>query len=173
MTSKQLVYEEIKQRTLENNIEENEIFTANDLATSLNLSRNTVSQYLNEGLKDESIVKVNSRPVYFFDKSALIKKWNVRFIGNEFASFDVLKAQKEHDFNQLIGYNGSLSSIVEQCKAAMCYPDNGLPIMIYGPTGTGKTLLANTMYDYACQVRNPNKNEYHIASFCNCLHHFL
>lgn len=27
MTSKQLVYEEIKQRTLENNIEENEIFT--------------------------------------------------------------------------------------------------------------------------------------------------
>ena len=48
MTSKQLVYEEIKRRTLENNIEENEIFTANDLATSLNLSRNTVSQYLNE-----------------------------------------------------------------------------------------------------------------------------
>ena len=47
MTSKQLVYEEIKRRTLENNIEENEIFTANDLATSLNLSRNTVSQYLN------------------------------------------------------------------------------------------------------------------------------
>lgn len=27
MTSKQLVYEEIKRRTLENNIEENEIFT--------------------------------------------------------------------------------------------------------------------------------------------------
>ena len=35
MTSKQLVYEEIKRRTLENNIEENEIFTANDLATSI------------------------------------------------------------------------------------------------------------------------------------------
>ena len=51
MTSKQLVYEEIKRRTLENNIEENEIFTANDLANSLDLSRNTVSQYLNEGLK--------------------------------------------------------------------------------------------------------------------------
>ena len=91
MTSKQLVYEEIKQRTLENNIEENEIFTANDLANSLDLSRNTVSQYLNEGLKDESIVKVNSRPVYFFDKSTLIKKWNVRFMGNEFASFDILR----------------------------------------------------------------------------------
>ena len=57
MTSKQLVYEEIKRRTLENNIEENEIFTANDLATSLNLSRNTVSQYLNEGLKDEYVVE--------------------------------------------------------------------------------------------------------------------
>ena len=101
MTSKQLVYEEIKQRTLENNIEENEIFTANDLATSLNLSRNTVSQYLNEGLKDESIVKVNSRPVYFFDKSALIKKWNVRFIGNEFASFNLLMAQKAVSYTHL------------------------------------------------------------------------
>ena len=116
MTSKQLVYEEIKRRTLENNIEENEIFTANDLATSLNLSRNTVSQYLNEGLKDESIVKVNSRPVYFFDKSALIKKWNVRFMGNEFASFDLLMAQKEHDFDQLIGYNGPYLRLLNNVK---------------------------------------------------------
>ena len=119
MTSKQLVYEEIKQRTLENNIEENEIFTANDLATSLNLSRNTVSQYLNEGLKDESIVKVNSRPVYFFDKSALIKKWNVRFIGNEFASFNLLMAQKEHDFDQLMDtmvlYLRLLNNVKQPC----------------------------------------------------------
>ena len=167
MTSKQLVYEEIKRRTLENNIEENEIFTANDLATSLNLSRNTVSQYLNEGLKDESIVKVNSRPVYFFDKSALIKKWNVRFMGNEFASFDLLMAQKEHDFDQLIGYNGSLSSVVEQCKAAMCYPDNGLPIMIYGPTGTGKTLLANTMYDYALHQGVIESNSRFVSVNCS------
>lgn len=167
MTSKQLVYEEIKQRTLENNIEENEIFTANDLATSLNLSRNTVSQYLNEGLKDESIVKVNSRPVYFFDKSALIKKWNVRFIGSEFASFNLLMAQKEHDFDQLIGYNGSLSSIIEQCKAAMCYPDNGLPIMIYGPTGTGKTLLANTMYDYALHQGVIESNSRFVSVNCS------
>lgn len=167
MTSKQLVYEEIKRRTLENNIEENEIFTANDLANSLDLSRNTVSQYLNEGLKDESIVKVNSRPVYFFDKSALIKKWNVRFMGNEFASFDLLMAQKEHDFDQLIGYNGSLSSVVEQCKAAMCYPDNGLPIMIYGPTGTGKTLLANTMYDYALHQGVIESNSRFVSVNCS------
>lgn len=149
MTSKQEVYEELKKRTTQQEIEETALFTANDLAKALDLSRNTVSQYLNEGMKDGQIIKVNSRPVYFFDRASLETKWSVQLSQSEYASFESLMAQKEHDFDQLIGNSGSLSSIIDQCKAAMSYPDHGLPIMIYGPTGTGKTLLANTMYDYA------------------------
>lgn len=149
MTSKEEVFEELKRRTAEQTIEENLAFTANDLAKTLNLSRNTVSQYLNEGIKEGHVIKVNSRPVYFYDRKRLENKWNIEFSQNEFSSFANLEAQKEHDFDRLIGHVGSLAAIIDQCKAAINYPDHGLPIMLYGPTGTGKTLLANTMYDYA------------------------
>lgn len=167
MTSKLEVYSEIKRRTLENDIEENIAFTANDIAITLNLSRNTVSQYLNEGIKDGNIIKVNSRPVYFFDCHSLEQKWNIRLKEFEFSSIGTLLAQKEHDFDKLIGYKGSLSSIIDQCKAAMSYPDNGLPIMIYGPTGTGKTMLANTMYEYAVHQRIINSNSRFVSVNCS------
>lgn len=57
MTSKEEVFEELKRRTAEQTIEENLAFTANDLAKTLNLSRNTVSQYLNEGIKEVTLLK--------------------------------------------------------------------------------------------------------------------
>lgn len=43
-------------------------FTANHISESLNISRNLASQYLNELVKEERAIKVNSRPVYFFHK---------------------------------------------------------------------------------------------------------
>lgn len=49
----------------------------------------------------------------------------------------------------------------------MCYPDNGLPIMIYGPTGTGKTLLANTMYDYALHQGVIESNSRFVSVNCS------
>lgn len=149
MTSKEHVLLELKKRTAANTIEENSAFTATDLSKKLRLSRNTVSQYLNESIHDGLVVKINTRPVYFFDRKVLENKLGVILEQKEFDSFESLKQSSMHDFDKLIGYSGSLFSIIEQCKAAMSYPEDGLPIMIYGPTGTGKTLLANTMYDYA------------------------
>ena len=149
MTSKEQVLLELKKRTANNAMEENRIFTAMDLSKALKLSRNTVSQYLNESIHDGFVIKINTRPVYFFDRKVLENKMGVILEESEYDSFESLKQSSKHDFDQLIGYSGSLFSIIEQCKAAMSYPDDGLPIMIYGPTGTGKTLLANTMYDYA------------------------
>ena len=43
-------------------------FTTNHISESLNISRNLASQYLNELVKEERAIKVNSRPVYFFHK---------------------------------------------------------------------------------------------------------
>ena len=37
-------------------------FTANHISESLNISRNLASQYLNELVKEERAIKVNSRP---------------------------------------------------------------------------------------------------------------
>lgn len=44
-------------------------------------------------------------------------------------------------FDDLIGVNDSLKTPVEQAKAAVLYPPNGLHTMILGQTGVGKTLL--------------------------------
>ena len=46
---KEIVFEELKKRCEEYAIEEHTRFTAASIADTLHISRNTVSQYLNEG----------------------------------------------------------------------------------------------------------------------------
>lgn len=140
---------ELQNRCKENNIEENDIFTATSLSDCLQLSRNTVSQYLNEFVKKEIVIKINSRPVYFFDRKIVENKLGIIFSQIIFSSFDEFEAMQNKDFEKLIGYQGSLQNVVDHCKAAICYPDNGLPILLYGATGTGKSFIASLTYEYA------------------------
>ena len=69
----------------------------------------------------------------------------------------LLKTGKD-PFSSLIGFDGSLRYQVEQCKAAIRYPPNGIPILITGPTGSGKSFLAQIMFEYAIQQKiiNPD-----------------
>ena len=55
----------------------------------------------------------------------------------------------ETDFSGIIGWDGALKAQITQAKAAIAYPPNGLHTLIIGPSGTGKTLLAECMYRYA------------------------
>ena len=64
---------------------------------------------------------------------------------------EVLRAKDDSVFSRMIGSKGSLSYNVEQCKAAITYPKAGLPILLLGETGTGKSYLARMMYEYARQ----------------------
>ncbi|MEA4875432.1 sigma 54-interacting transcriptional regulator [Anaerorhabdus sp.] len=129
-----------------------ECFTASYLANELSLSRNSISQYLNEFIQENKVVKVNSRPVYFFEIGALEKR-GIELENSVFETFDDLTMKKE-DFDRLIGYRGSLSHAIEQCKAAMCYPPMGLPILLNGATGTGKSRIAQTMFEYAQECKH-------------------
>ena len=60
-----------------------------------------------------------------------------------------LSCTQPQDFEKLIGYDESLASLVNQRKATISYPPSGLPLLLYGPTGTGKSFLAQLMYEYA------------------------
>lgn len=41
--------------------------------------------------------------------------------------------------------------MIEQCKAAISYPPTGLPILIHGNSGVGKTFLAHLTFEYLHQ----------------------
>lgn len=47
-----------------------ELFTAKKLAEIFKVKRNTVSHYLNQLTNEGKLVKINSRPVYYFHKGA-------------------------------------------------------------------------------------------------------
>lgn len=132
-----------------------ESISASYIADELGMSRNLISQYLNEYVNDDLVIKTNTRPVYFYHKKVLESNYHVCLDENIFKSIKELgkalaQQEKNHDFHKLIGCYDSLHHAVEQCKAAISYPSNGLPILIHGPTGTGKSMIAQLMYEYAC-----------------------
>lgn len=166
---KEIVFEELKKRCEEYAIEEHTRFTAAGIADSLHISRNTVSQYLNERVKTGDVIKINSRPVYFFVREAVENKRSGVVTKCTFDSFEQLAQElvgDAQDFEQLIGCNNSLSSVVEHCKAAVSYP-GGLPILINGPTGTGKSMIASMMYEYAVNQNIIGKNKKFVAVNCS------
>jgi len=55
--------------------------------------------------------------------------------------------------DSIIGANESLKTQIEQAKAAILYPPNGLHTLIVGPTGVGKTTFAEAMYRYAVEMK--------------------
>jgi len=55
-------------------------------------------------------------------------------------------------FKRIIGFDGSLKPQIQQAKAAILYPPNGLHTLILGPTGVGKSNLAEAMYEFAVET---------------------
>ncbi len=58
-------------------------------------------------------------------------------------------SENETEFTSMIGFDGGLRAQVRQAKAAVAYPPKGLHTLIIGPSGTGKTMLAENMYQFA------------------------
>ena len=123
------------------------------IADRLHVSRNMVSQYLNEFFNDGIFLKINTRPVLFIDSATLEEKYHIYIPNNVYASVDafweMLQEEQNKDFENLIGYDNSLQSVVDTCKATISYPPRGLPVLLYGPTGTGKSRIAALTYEYA------------------------
>lgn len=127
-------------------------FETNEIAALFSAQRTTISRILNEGVKEDELIKINTRPVYFLHKRTFEQKFG-KIKGNVFKNFQdlseyILEDSAEMFFRELIGYDKSLKEVLEQMKTAIFYPDNGLPIMLLGPTGIGKTYLARLMYEY-------------------------
>lgn len=126
---------------------------AQEIADALDILRNNVSKELNELHREDRIVKFRGRPVRYFDKAALESLLGVELGPGPCQFEDVSEcrgdaAEEENPFARLIGAERSLSKQVEQAKAAILYPPDGLHTLIVGQTGVGKTLFAHMMFAY-------------------------
>ncbi len=147
----------LKEITKSFNKENLKIFSANEIANKINLSRSTVSSYLNKEVKEGNIIKVKEYPVIFLDKEVFINNY-FKIKLNEYESLEDLFRENnglssKDSLSGVIGAKGSLKEQIEQVKTAVLYPKNGLPIMLLGPSGSGKTFLAKCIYDYCIQEK--------------------
>lgn len=154
---KEALFKLISERTRSIDWDQLDLLSALSIANKLNISRNMASQYLNEYVASEQLIKINTRPVYFFAKKELQQAFPKAITKQEYVSISELREELDvthyHSsiFHSLIGYKGSLSNCITQCKAAITYPNNGLPILLQGPTGTGKSMIAQLIYQYGVE----------------------
>ncbi len=59
------------------------------------------------------------------------------------------KFNKMNSLDRMIGSDLSLNVPIQQAKAAILYPPNGLHTLILGETGVGKSMFAELMYHFA------------------------
>lgn len=157
-----------------NAIKEKRGFSALEISKELNILRNNVSMELNLLLRDKKIIKIKGRPVLFLEKNTVEKIIGCKLKDESlvFEKIDELiklssKHEKDNDpFSDLIGAQTSLKNQIEQAKAAVLYPPNGLHTLIVGQTGVGKTLFANMMYNYAKYAKKFNSNAPFIVFNC-------
>lgn len=149
-------------------------FSAIEISQDLDILRNNVSMELNQLLRNDKIIKIKSRPVLYIDKKCVerILDTELKDTSIEINSIDDILSKDEvpdnasSPFDKLIGAKTSLKNQIEQAKAAILYPPNGLNTLIVGQTGVGKTLFANMMYNHAKYVEKLHKESPFIVFNC-------
>ena len=123
-----------------------------NLSRILKISKVNILELIKKLIDDGSILKVTENPIFFIDRYIFENMYKTKIKDNSINDIDAyisLLCSNPQDFKKLIGWDRSLSQLVEQCKATISYPPNGLPMMLHGATGTGKSLIAKLSYEYA------------------------
>lgn len=145
--NKDRIFNTLKTLSLNLDVMTNKGVTTEEISEELKISRTIVSHLLNELYSEGKIIKINTRPVYFIDKevyesNSILQKHTAS------KGAAILKGRND-PFIKLIGSRGSLKEQVKMCKSAAAYPPNGLPILLIGNTGIGKSFMAQLIYEYA------------------------
>lgn len=132
-------------------------FTTMEIANTLDILRSNVSKELNQLVRQKLVIKSPGRPVHYALAKPQFAATLQQSAGNKQAvkkMASVSTNNKNNDpFARMVGNHASLRNQVEQAKAALLYPPHGLNTLITGPTGSGKTYFANTMYLFARDQR--------------------
>ncbi|MVX64314.1 PRD domain-containing protein [Clostridium chromiireducens] len=163
-----------------NNLLEIKGFSAQEIGDSLDILRSNVSRELNTLCRDRKIIKIKNRPVLYFDRKSFEEILSVKLpedleeilsIENFISNDEETNDREQSPFNYLIGANTSLKNQIEQAKAALLYPPNGLHTLIIGSTGVGKSLFVNIMYEYSKYIKKLPEDApfvvFNCADYCN------
>jgi transcriptional regulator with AAA-type ATPase domain/transcriptional regulatory protein LevR len=118
------------------------VYSTEEIANAVGASRANVSSDLNRLFEEQLVEKLPGWPVKYRASSALLTPLPAEKSKTALANADTV-------FDHFVGHNGSMSMEIEKAKAAVLYPLNGLPLLIGGKTGVGKTTFAKLLYEYA------------------------
>lgn len=124
-----------KEEVLELLLHEHRDYSASELADKMAIDRTNISRYLNDLYKAGLVEKLDGRPVKY---RSIIKQ---------------VALPANITFDNLIGREESLKNQIQKSKAAILYPPRGLHTIIFGETGTGKTMFAECMYHFAVSTK--------------------
>ena len=118
--------------------------TAQEVAAALGIWRNDATVDLNKLVADGKLRREGKKDVHFFPAAPEPQ-----------APADTGEAEPPESaraFTNLVGADGSLKYQLRIAKAAVTYPPYGLNMLITGPTGSGKSHFARTIWEYAKEV---------------------
>ena len=122
--------------------------TTMDIATELELSRANVSNDLNRLCEEGRVIKKSGKPVLYTPVKVEEVKENK----------SKKKEVKLNTLDEFASINKSLYSAVEQAKASILYPPNGMNMLILGETGVGKSMFVSLIHKYAIEMKRFSKN---------------
>lgn len=122
--------------------------SASEIAEELNISRANASNDLNKLVSEGKAIKSKGKPTLFM----AVDEENVP------PDMSVI--------NKFSEVNPSLYSAVEQAKAAILYPPNGMNILLLGETGVGKSTFAGLIYKYAIEMKVKSEESPFITFNC-------
>lgn len=115
--------------------------TAEEIAYRLKSDRSNISRDLNQLYKEKRCYKEKTRPVRFFPCA--------RKVPQQAAA--PKETPKIVDMDNFLKKNPSLFHQIEQGKAAILYPGDGMHMLLLGETGVGKSLFADLLHKYGIQ----------------------
>ena len=115
--------------------------TAEEIAYRLQSDRSNISRDLNRLHKEQRCYKEKTRPVRFFPCTH-----------NRVPKTGVPKeTPKMVDMDKFLKRDPSLFHQIEQGKATILYPGDGMHMLLLGETGVGKSLFADLLHKYGIQ----------------------
>lgn len=127
--------------------------SAMEVAQALKIQRSNASSDLNTLVREGKLTKIEGKPVLYKVKELSITS-------------NVNPLRTKDAFSEIIGAELSLKNAVQQAKAAIIYPPHGLHTLLLGETGTGKSMFAEVMYNFAKEIGRIKKNAPFVTFNC-------